>query len=325
MRSAAIIVLCFAAIKLLAQPDNSATKRKNNSADQASNTVALNNNDESETQANASDSSSPHWYTALERPDWWLVGIAFLTGLAIAYQAREMTRATNVMQGQMTEMRRQVDLAFGQLRAMHEQITQMSEQTGLLGQYVQATNDGVEVARKSADAAKRGVEIVISKERARIRIDPGELEIKCVADKFWFASVDIKVSNLGAMKALPYSTQQVLFLSHSSEPIKKSIPGSLIDDPVILPDQTFHRKANCIFEVVPETIKNLNEQSVFMHLYGAVHYTDVFGSYVTTFRYIWKASYAGITGGMFGTKIDTTTALYGGWEKHGTESDNTET
>jgi hypothetical protein len=39
----------------------------------------------------------PSWVTTLEKPDWWIpVLIALGTGLAIAYQAREMTRATKI-------------------------------------------------------------------------------------------------------------------------------------------------------------------------------------------------------------------------------------
>jgi hypothetical protein len=39
-------------------------------------------------------STPPHWY---ESTEWWLVIIAGLTGVAIAYQAREMKRATEAM------------------------------------------------------------------------------------------------------------------------------------------------------------------------------------------------------------------------------------
>jgi len=42
-------------------------------------------------------SRPPSWCTALKKSEWWLVIIAALTGFAIAYQAREMTRATNII------------------------------------------------------------------------------------------------------------------------------------------------------------------------------------------------------------------------------------
>ena len=51
-----------------------------------------------------SDDDPPHWYQPIERPDWWLVIIAALTGLAIAYQAREMRRTTQVMKDSLDAM-----------------------------------------------------------------------------------------------------------------------------------------------------------------------------------------------------------------------------
>jgi hypothetical protein len=219
-------------------------------------------------------------------------------------------------------MGRQIDLTFGQLRAMHEQITEMSVQSGILQESVgvardaaKAAQDGANAANKSADAANRGVEIVISKERARIRIELGELRISTMDDKFWLGLVDVKVSNLGAMKAFPSNTQQAFFLSDSSDPQTTGFFGRLIENSVILPDQSVDKTPFCIFKVTAETIKQLNEQTVFMHVYGAIHYTDVFGDYVTPFRYIWQPTYAAITGEMLGKKIDTATDLYGGWEE----------
>jgi hypothetical protein len=44
-------------------------------------------------QPNAAPDAQPKWYAALERPDWWLVIIAALTGAAIAWQSMETRRA----------------------------------------------------------------------------------------------------------------------------------------------------------------------------------------------------------------------------------------
>ena len=55
---------------------------------------------------------APRWCAAIERPDWWTLLIVALTGIAIAYQAREMTntlhaveRQADLMNDQLTEMR----------------------------------------------------------------------------------------------------------------------------------------------------------------------------------------------------------------------------
>jgi hypothetical protein len=146
------ILLCILAVNLFPQPNESSPKHKNQSTDHAGNTFTFNDNRKAEAQADTTKTSPPRWYTSSE---WWLVIIAAVTGFAIAYQAREMTRATNVMQAQMAEMRRQVDVTMLQLRAMHEQITEMSAQTGLLDSYVKATQDSVIVAQKTLVLAQR--------------------------------------------------------------------------------------------------------------------------------------------------------------------------
>jgi hypothetical protein len=43
------------------------------------------------------NNTSPHWYTALERPEWWLFIAAVLTLCAIVYQSRESAKATKAM------------------------------------------------------------------------------------------------------------------------------------------------------------------------------------------------------------------------------------
>lgn len=209
------------------------------------------------------------------------------------------------------------------VRAAYKTLKQVEIQAGIMRGQLKAMQGQI-------SAAERATATVISKERARVRIKLGELKIDTIDNKFWLANVDIEVSNLGAMKAFPSGTQQVLFLSQSSEAATKAgFLNSLIDDSVILPDQTIHKNVYCIFDVGSQTIKDLNEESVFMHLYGDVHYTDVFGEYVTPFRYIWTvtARYAiatevGIPGSE---KIDIANTLYGEWRRHGPESGNAAT
>jgi hypothetical protein len=43
------------------------------------------------------ESRRARWYAALEQPDWWVVIIAALTGLAVAWQSFETRRATQAM------------------------------------------------------------------------------------------------------------------------------------------------------------------------------------------------------------------------------------
>jgi hypothetical protein len=108
MKVSIVLILCFIAINLFAQPSDSAAKHKDDSPDKTCIAITSQDNRKSETYTEAPKPSSPHWYASSE---WWLVIIAALTGFAIACQARETKLATKAMgiqaghmQGQLTEM-----------------------------------------------------------------------------------------------------------------------------------------------------------------------------------------------------------------------------
>lgn len=96
---AAVVIFCLVAVNLFAQPSNTAVKNKSNPIEHAQ--ASPQDGQKSATNSKTPNSGSPCWYASSE---WWVVIIAALTGAAIAYQAREMTRATTVMKGQLTEM-----------------------------------------------------------------------------------------------------------------------------------------------------------------------------------------------------------------------------
>ncbi len=101
-----LAVLCLA-VAMFTQPYNCATKNERDTANNTCSAFTLEDNSKAETKTDTPNARSPRWYASSE---WWLVIIAALTGLAIAYQAREMTRATDVMQGQMVEMQKSREL-----------------------------------------------------------------------------------------------------------------------------------------------------------------------------------------------------------------------
>lgn len=99
----AAAILGFAAVNLLAQPNNGAAKNKSNGTWYPPTPAAFVHNEIAAADAETPKASPPKWYASSE---WWLVVIAGLTGLAILYQAREMARATEVMQRQLKEMQK---------------------------------------------------------------------------------------------------------------------------------------------------------------------------------------------------------------------------
>jgi hypothetical protein len=116
MKQAAIVAVLFCGLAFSAagKPNPGPDKRDQSRERKSPPSVTLAISGITNNYAEHPDDAPTKWYTPLERPDWWLVCIALLTGLAIVYQAREMTRATKEMKaaGKLAS-----DTAERQLRA----------------------------------------------------------------------------------------------------------------------------------------------------------------------------------------------------------------
>lgn len=115
-----MIVIGLLALPVAGQP-NAATSGKNTSTNKETSPIAGEHDKSAADAANKTDDDPPRWYTAFERPDWWIVIIAAFTGAAVVYQAKEMTKATRVMRDQGTLMKRQADLMDRQAVLMERQ------------------------------------------------------------------------------------------------------------------------------------------------------------------------------------------------------------
>jgi hypothetical protein len=271
------------AVNLFAQPKQSTPKDTENTTNQAVNATTSHNSDKPAANKETAKPSPPRWYASSE---WWLVIIATLTALAIAYQAREMTRATNVMQGQMTEMRRQVDLAFGQLRAMHETITEMSEQTSLLKEYVGHTETTAVAAKASADAALLSANAWMNGERAWIFSEVHDMKVEyyggygghkipiLISFQFNFTSHGktpgrivrscVNLETVASLEAL------------SPEPIYRAVQDA---GPFQTPITTgrFHAVFTALNDTFTEAQRSLVSQGeLILCWYGFVDYVDIF-------------------------------------------------
>jgi hypothetical protein len=100
MRQAAIVaaLLCVLAVNVTSKPNEVPAKKQQSSNPQGPSSLTVYDENKSTYNADQSDNNPPKWYAPVERPDWWLVLIAGLTGFLIYLQAREMTRATKEMQ-----------------------------------------------------------------------------------------------------------------------------------------------------------------------------------------------------------------------------------
>lgn len=90
-------LLCALAVNVTSEPYKASNDNQQSTQPKSPPSVAPENNNVTTNYAEHPNNDAPHWYTPFERPEWWLVLITFLTGLAIAYQAGEMTRSIKEM------------------------------------------------------------------------------------------------------------------------------------------------------------------------------------------------------------------------------------
>ena len=89
-----LAIAAVAAVAVSAQSDKTASHDKQDPKKKSPSTVVFQNNYyEPPTQAQKANPSPPNWYEPLEKPEWWLVAIAALTGGAICWQSIETKRA----------------------------------------------------------------------------------------------------------------------------------------------------------------------------------------------------------------------------------------
>jgi len=195
---------------------------------------------------------------------------------------------------------------------------------GVIGWQSWETRKSAQGAMEGAKFARQGIEITMLKEKANVRIEIEKLDVEKLGEN-WAAAVKIAIFNFGETKAFPINSHAALLVSPRADPPIENRGGPLITEPAIFPttDEPL-RKLRFALEVEHDTIWKLNTENAFAHVYGFIEYTDVFGgNHRTAFRYVWRANgwiFAAHT--VLGDDPDGNKALYGGWEKSGSEEDN---
>lgn len=220
-------------------------------------------------------------------------------------------------QNTLNEIKRQADLMDAQLKAMEESSKQVNRQIEILERSVAATE-------KSTDTAKENIELYISKERARLRVEMKPLVLPPKPDPAY--TVNFTVSIHGPTAAFITESLCVAYI----------FPCEVIDDPELGVAVMF--PINPLPTVVPANsppqgcyaFLSLNDSAekflipeakagrLFIGIRGFIKYKDVFDrERLTAFRYVWK--YAE---GMYGLGEEQE---YGDWVKRGKPEENQET
>jgi len=191
---------------------------------------------------------------------------------------------------QWNAMREQAGLMDAQLKAMKDSGKQVGRQIEILEKSVAA-------AEKSADAAKENIELYISKERARLRVDIKPLVLPPKPDPAY--TVDFAVSVCGPTAAFITENLCVAYV----------FPWAVVDNPelgeaIMLPIHTLPMaiSANsppldCYAFLTLNSreeqffISEVKARRFFAGIRGFIKYKDVFDrEHETHFRYVWKYS-----------------------------------
>jgi hypothetical protein len=229
-------------------------------------------------------------------PNWFLVVVGGVTGWFVYKTLRAIKKQADIMEAQAKDA-----------RESGAEATRIALATA-------------KAAQKSADAAFAQIETLKAKERARIRIEPGKLEVSTFEGDAWTAEVDLKIFNFGQTGAFLDETQASLIFGPASTIQTEKCPRSMLSDTVIGPSkEPMQKKLYQFSGVDSDTIWSLNTENIYAHTYGFIAYTDTFGDkHRTSFRYIWRANgwlLAASPALSGGDDPTGTKNLYGEWEK----------
>jgi hypothetical protein len=198
----------------------------------------------------------------------------------------------------------QVWLLYKTLGSISIQADQMEAQTTKLGESIAVARDNLE--------------LIINKERARIRLELDKPWLELGSDHVpEFPEIRYKVEMYGPTAAFIEYEAASAYTAESigaPAPLPDNIPMSL--PAVIKPDMGPLSKSSFIYPNIDKSgIENIWKGKSFLHFRGAIRYKDVFGkSRRTTFKYAWKVGEPYNDGTPFGY-----------WYKCGSREDNEET
>jgi hypothetical protein len=233
------------------------------------------------------------------------VTAAFLTLIVIGWQAVETKRAAEATQASA--------------RATADSVEAINRQAGILERQAAATEKAADAARDGAEATKRSIEVMIKKERARLKVRMKPFNLHPIAGH---PSIEYAVSYYGIANASIKEAGVTAYVSNSSERETGGLAFPVPQIPEIITASTPPMHAATFLQpnmiVEDATIDDIEKGKLFVHFWGNIKYDDGFGEVrETNFRYLWTVtSLRSLSGGG---------RPYSYWKQHGEEADNRET
>jgi len=216
-----------------------------------------------------------------------------------------------VLQG--TAIRKMLKSVTTNAEQMEYQSRVLDDQLKVMTDQLVALKDTASAASSSAAAAQETVQLIASKERARLRVELQPFYLNFDAP----SPASFTIQHLGSTDAYVLNSRAAVYVSDSHDPDPMVGAGKPIPIPsVISPKNPVVVGEDVLHPFSSEEIDRIRELKSFVHFTGSIRYKDVFeGEHETRFNRVWRfAPMNNLNGDHF---------TY--WELCGSEEENIET
>lgn len=205
-----------------------------------------------------------------------------------------------------------------QMAIMQNQAEATRDNANMAREGAAATKANAEAAKLNAEAAKAMLDLIINKERARIRIALDALDL---SPGIWPAhAVKFALRLHGPTEARIIDKGAEVLITDSPDPPAKghmmpiSLPEVMTTDNPLLERSTYFPG----FRIDDAEVNRIHDRKRFVHFRGFVRYKDIFEKErETVFQYLWIVTDLPVIG--------EPEKRYSYWQKVATASDNVET
>jgi hypothetical protein len=255
------------------------------------------------------------WHNVLEwlrQNEWlplWMEGIALVFILFLDW--REYRR-------QGKERIEQHEESAAQLKIMQGQAEAARDNANMAREGAEAAKANAEAAKLNAEAGKAMLELIINKERARIRVQLKPLDL---APGIWPGhAVEFSVHLHGPTEARILDSGAEVVTSNSAEPPPTGYMSPISLGEVMISTNAVVQKSAYFegFRLDDAETGRIQDRKRFVHFRGFIRYKDVFErERETVFQYLWNVTDLNVPG--------QPEKRFAFWSKVGTSSDNAET
>jgi hypothetical protein len=252
-----------------------------------------------------------NWFKTYESIAVWAEGIALVAIFFLDWREYRKQGADRIEQHKESA---------AQMEIMQSHADAARDNATIAKEGAEAARANAEAAKLNADAGKAMLELIISKERARIRVEMKELDLSSIG--IGASAVQFKVHLYGASEARITDSGGEAYIAASTEPgPRDSYMLSIGLTEVMTPLSPVVEKSAFFMPVShldTAAVDSIRKRKTFVHFRGFIKYKDIFDKErETRFQYLWNVTEWAILGkpGEF----------YSYWSKCGTGSDNVET